>query len=277
MNRGDLKFPSFDREFKELNKFLLNLVEEYRRGKIKSWDDLDERVKNFFTPERMDIIEAKAPGWDKMASYSEGVTLTHVTCVFLGMFMLPEFDRLSAEQQQVAKWIVLFHDIEKVHIRGKRDSTHASRSAVNAAQSLPKIGFPVTAIYQILIHKWSEITNSAFITKEDEAEDQIPDNSKLPEIISGIDNMFGEHTSAALIVKVVLLHYSINVVTEWPQPAPFTDNEIIKFIDPELLPLLKVMMLADNEGWTMFYPERKQQRKETLETFEKMEKLITNT
>lgn len=276
MGRGR-KFPSFETRLKELNQFLLSLVEEYNKGNIKSWGDLNERVNTFFTPEIMDSIESKAPGWKKMASYSEGVTLTHVTCVFLGMLMLPEFKSLSPEQQQIAKWIVLFHDIEKVQVREKRDSIHASRSAVNAAQSLPKIGFPVTAIYQVLIHNWSETTNSAFTTKEDGTEEQIPDNSKLPEIISGIDNMFGEHTPAALIVKVVLLHYSINVVMEWPQPAPFTDDEIVKYIHPEFLPLLKVMMLADNEGWTMFYPERKQQRNETLETFERMERLITNT
>jgi len=268
-------FPSFDNEFKNLNKFILQLVDEYNDKKIRSWGDLDERVKTFFTPERMDAIEAKASGWKKMASYSDGITLTHVTCVFLGMFMLPEFQNLTQKQQQIAKWIILFHDIEKVHFRGKRDSFHAFRSASNAANSLPKIGFPVTAIYQTLINTWNDTTNSAFTTTEDEQEDQIPDNSKLPEIISGIDNMFGEHTPAALIIKVVLLHQSIDVVKDWPQPAPFTNHEIKKHIDHELLPLLKVMMLADNEGWTMFYPEREKQRSETLETFERVKKIIT--
>jgi hypothetical protein len=223
----------------------------------------------------MDGIEAKAPGWKKMASYSEGVTLTHVACVFLGMLMLPEFQRLSLEQQQIAKWSVLFHDIEKVHIRGKRDNLHAFRSAVNAAHALPKIGFPTTAIYQVLIHNWSETTNSAFTKKEDETDDLIPDNNKLTEIISEIDKMLGSNTPAALIVKVVLLHYSIDVVKDWPQPAPFTDDEVKKHLNYETLPLLKVMMLADNDGWTMFYPEREQQRSETLETFKRIEKLIS--
>lgn len=267
-------FPSFDEELPELNQFILKLVKEYKVEKVRSWGDLDKRVKTFFTSEIMDNIEAKAPGWKKMASYSDGITLTHVTCVFLGMFMLPEFQSLTPEQQQTAKWIVLFHDIEKVHIRGKRDSFHAFQSAVNTAHSLPKIGFPVTDVYQVLIHTWSETTNSAFIMTGDNSEEKIPDNRKLPEIISGIDNMFGELAPAGLIVKIALLHYSINVVNDWPQPAPFTDDEITEYIGHELLPLLKVMMLADNEGWTIFEPIREQQRNETLEVFSEIESQI---
>lgn len=45
-------FPSFDAEFEELDQFILTLVEEYDNGRIKSWDDLDARVKSFFTPVR---------------------------------------------------------------------------------------------------------------------------------------------------------------------------------------------------------------------------------
>ena len=61
-------FPLFEDQFPELNLFILKLVEEYHAEKINSWDDLDLRVKNFFTPELMDNIEAKAAGWKKMAS-----------------------------------------------------------------------------------------------------------------------------------------------------------------------------------------------------------------
>jgi hypothetical protein len=158
-------FPSFDAEFKELNQFLLTLADDYNNGQLKSWDALDEKVKAFHTPERMNYIEAKAPGWKKMASYSDGITLTHVTCVFLGMFMLPEFKTLSSEQQQLAKWIALFHDIDKFHIRGKKDSMHAFRSGVVAANTMQKIGFPVTNEYDAPIRSWSEFTVNAFTVK----------------------------------------------------------------------------------------------------------------
>jgi len=268
-------FPSFDVEFKELNQFILMLVDEYTSGKIKSWSDLDKKVKAFYTPERMDAIESKASGWKKMASYSDGITLTHVTCVLLGMFMLPEFQALSAEQQQLAKWIILFHDIDKSHIRGKRDTMHAFRSGVVAANIMPGIGFQVTNHYKELIHSWNKLTNNAF-TMEDENSTQKPDNSKLPEILSGIERLFGENTPACLIVKTTLLHISLNVDINYPTPSPLTETEIKQFVHQDLFPLLKVMMLSDNEGWSLFNPEiRNQQNKDALEAFDRVEKIIS--
>lgn len=267
-------FPSFDNEFKDLNDFILRLVDEYNGGKMMSWDDLEERVGTFFKPERMDEVEAKASGWKKMASYSEGITLTHVTCVFLGMFMLPEFQRLSQEQQQIAKWIILFHDIDKSHIRGKKDSMHAFHSAVITAKELAKLEFPITDKYHELISSWGDLTYNAFL---EHAENTFPtpDNQKLSEILAGINKLFGENTPATLITKTVLLHISLDVDPNYITPAPLTDNEIKHFIDPTLFPLLKVMMLSDSEGWTLFDPEdRAIKRHDALAAFAQIENLI---
>lgn len=266
--------PSFDIELEELNRFILSLVEDYNMGKIKSWDDLDERVKSFFTPERMDDIEAKAPGWKKMASYSDGITLTHVTCVFLGMFMLPEFLALSPEQRQIAKWIILFHDIDKFHIRESKDTMHAFNSAVVAANTLPSLGFPVHVSYHDLISSWSSFTRQACVPSNSDTAPK-PDNQKLPKILSDIDQFFGENAPAALITKTVLLHISLDADKNYPTPAPLTETEIEQFISPSLLPFLKVMMLADNEGWSLFDPQtREQQRNDTLKEFARVEKIL---
>jgi hypothetical protein len=59
------------------------------------------------------------------------------------------------------------------------------------------------------------------------------------------------------------------VVQDYPQSAPLTANEINIYVDDSLRPLLKAMMLSDNEGWVLFYPEvRLKQREETLDAFE---------
>jgi len=267
-------FPPFDTEFQELNQFILTLVKEYDRGKVKSWDDLDKNVKSFFTPERMDDFETKAPGWKKMASYSDGITLTHVTCVFLGLFMLPEFKSLSEAQQQLAKWIVLFHDIDKIHIRGVKDTMHAFRSGVVAADIMPKIGFPVTGQYDALIRSWSELTVNAFVMENGNSTPK-PDNKKLPEILSGIEQLFGENTPATLIAKTVLLHISLSVDPFYPTPSPLTEDEIKRFINLDLFPLLRVMMLVDNEGWSLFDTKvRARQRKDTLKAFANIESIM---
>jgi hypothetical protein len=269
-------FPSFDGTIPFLNQFILELVESYRAGKINSWDDLDERVKSFFTLEQMDKMEKLASGWTKMASYSSGITLTHVTCVFLGVYMLSEFQTLTLEQQQIAKWIVLLHDLDKFHIRDKKDTMHGFRSGVLAARTLPTLGFPITEKYDDLLVSWSESTLHAYIEYPGDTV-PTPDNRKLPAILSGIDQMFGENTPASLIAKTVLLHISLRVDPYYPTPAPLTDTEIKQFITPSLFPFLKVMMMGDNEGWSLFEPEvRKRQYKDTLEAFERIQKIIAS-
>ena len=271
------EFPYFDECFPFLDHFILDLVRTYNTGELNSWDELDARVKSFFTSEVMDNVEATAPGWKKMASYSEGITLTHVICVFLGMYMLPEFQALSVEQKQIAKWIILFHDIDKAHLRGRRDTMHAFNSAVIAANTLPGIGFSITSKYPELIEPWSEYTRQAFLQLAGEQWPK-PDNQKLPRILSEIEELFGENTPATLIVKTALLHISLAVDKNYPTPSPLTDAEAKEFIDPTLFPLLKVMMLADNEGWSLFYPEvRDQQKQDALAEFDRIRKFIFTT
>lgn len=267
-------FPLFDEHFSFLNLFILELVQAYNAGKLNSWDELENKSREFFTPEIMGVIEAKAPGWNKMASFSGGITVAHVTCVFLGMFMLPEFQALSPKQKQLAKWIILFHDIDKAHIRGQRDKMHAFNSGVVTANTLPGLGFPVTSKYHELINSWSEFTHQAFVLPNGEQWPK-PDNQKLPKILSGIDRLFGENTPASLITKTVLLHISLDVDKNYQTPAPLTEEEIQRFISPDLLPLLKVMMLSDNEGWSLFDPEtRAQQKRDALKAFERFQELI---
>ena len=219
-------------------------------------------------------METVAPSWQKMASYSGGITLVHVMCVFLGVFMMSEYRALTPEQQQMEKWIVLLHDLDKFHISGKKDSMHAFRSSVLAANILPELGFPVTEKYHELIRLWSEHTLRAFL---DRTSGPKPDNQKLPEILTGIEQLFGKNAPATLITKIILLHISLKVDPFYPTPAPLTEKEIKHFITPDLLPLLKVMMMGDNEGWALFEPEvRKRQYKDTVAAFQEVEKIIAN-
>jgi hypothetical protein len=271
-----LSFPSFNETLPFLNQFILELVDAYRTGKVKSWDDLDDRVKNFFTPARMEQTEKLIPGWIKMASYADGITLTHVTCVLLGVYMQSEFQSLTPEQQQMAKWIVLFHDLDKIHVRGKRDTMHGFRSGILAARTLPTLGFPITGKYHDLLNAWSDLTLHAYIERPGDTL-PIPDNQKLPEILAGIDQLFGGNSPADLITKTVLLHISLSVDPFYPTPTPLTDAEIKRFITPDLFPLLRVMMMGDNDGWSLFEPEvRKRQYKDTREAFEEVYRLIVS-
>lgn len=267
-------FPVFNEQFSDLHQFIGELVELHKDGSLRSWEELDNLVGKFFTPARMDQMEALVPGWQKMASYSGGITLVHVMCVFLGMYMLPEYQSLSAVQQDLMKWIILFHDIDKFHIRGKKDTMHAFRSGVVTANRLPHLGFTSTPEYSKLVDSWSKYTLQAFIDNGLDST-PTPDNRKLPDILEGIEHLYGRDTPAALIVKTVLLHISLHVDDMYPTPAPLTMEEAGLYIDYSLFPFLRVMMLSDNEGWSLFDPEtRARQRRDTLAAFEVVEKLI---
>jgi len=268
------EFPSFDVLLPDLNKSILELIKDYRAGKINSWEELEERVNAFFTPERMDEMESIVPGWRRMAFSSDGVTLVHVMCVFLGLYMMPEFLSMTKEQQQLMKWVILFHDIEKEPQKGKRDHGHAFRSAVAASGTLPKLGFPVTSKYDLLINDWSDFTRSSTI-KPENFPDYAQDNLKLPEILAGIERMFGHNTPAALIIKTILFHLSIDM-QPWPPVTPLTDEEVRRYLDNDLVPLLKAMNLGDSEGWNMFTQDRESLRNGTLAAFKKVEMLISH-
>jgi hypothetical protein len=266
--------PVFDTCFPELNQFILALVHMYKAGELKSWEDLDREVKAFFTPARMEQMESLVPGWKKMASYTDGITLVHVMCVFLGLVMLPEFQVLTVEQKQIAKWIVLFHDVDKFHIQGRKDTMHAFRSGAETAKALPRFGFSTRPKFHERVEFWSEYTENAFLQNDGDPTPK-PDNRKLPGILIGIDNLFGKDTPAALISKTVLLHISLHIDPHYPTPSALTDEEIKRYIHPNLLPLLKAMMLADNEGWSLFDPETRAQRsRDGMTAFENIESLV---
>ncbi|MFM8425357.1 MAG: hypothetical protein ACKOBL_09275 [Chloroflexota bacterium] len=71
------------------------------------------------------------------------------------------------------------------------------------------------------------------------------------------------------------MHISPAVDKNYPTPSPLTEDEMQRFINPPLFPLLKVMMLSDNEGWSMFNPMvRDQQKRDALIAFERIQELI---
>jgi hypothetical protein len=234
--KSGLEFPSFDLQFPELNNFVLRLGDHHKAGKLTSWSDLEEQVFAFFTPATMNDIEAVIPGWCKMASFSGGVTLVHVMCVFLGLYTMAEFRNMNPSQQGLMKWVILLHDLEKEVRDKKRDHTHAFRSAVTAARLLPVLGFARTDEYPMLMDEWSELTLTARTRLGDVSAD-VQDNSKLPQILAGIERMFGHNSPAALVIQTILFHLSVDM-KEWPPAAPLTEKEMLQFFDVKLLPLL---------------------------------------
>lgn len=274
MANTERDFLVFDEQFPKLHQFILELADQHAAGQINSWDDLAIRVHTFFTDKQVDGMESLVPHWRKMSSYANGLTLVHVVCVFMGLYRMPEFLQMSPRQQQIMKWVILLHDVEKELPDGKRDHGHAFRSTVGAARTLPRLGFATTPEYKAVLDEWDAFTRSALTLREDTME-VIQDNHKLPQIVDGIERMFGDGTATSLILKTILFHLSVDM-NFWPPPSPLTTEQVKLYVDSDLLPLLRIMTLGDNDGWNMFEPDfREQGRMDTLQVFEQMKTLIS--
>jgi hypothetical protein len=255
-----MTLPTLESHLPELSQFTQQLARELRSGTLTGWQPFVEQVRQFYTPTMMDKIERAAPGWQRMASFRNQTTLIHVTSVLTAMYLLPEYQQAVPDQQRIIEWMVLFHDIAKV-IHDKHDFIHGFRSAAVAGKALANIGFPVINNDPAVLDNWCDLTSSAIIFDEVHQE-EIQDNSRLPEIISGIEAIYGADAPAVLAVKGILFHLSIKTDPDYPTLAPLTDQEIHRYINAAAFPILKAMMLVDTDGWNLFDKEEKRRHRQ---------------
>lgn len=270
-----MTIPRAEALLPQLTRFVHLLLEEIQQGQITDWPDFIEQVRAFYTPERMAQIEHVVPGWDEMASYANQQTLIHVTSVLVALYRLPEYQQATSDQRALMEWVVLFHDVAKIAQRGRHDYTHGFRSAAIAGRALRAIGFPVTDDYTAKIDDWFALTHSASIHRADLGEDA-QDNTKLPQIVAGIDRLFGVDAPAGWVIKAVLFHISVVTDPDYPTVAPLTDAEFRRYLTPSSFPILRMMMLVDTDAWNIFdAPESQRQRQQTLDAFERLAPLLS--
>jgi len=258
----------------DLWAFIAHMTTEFERGAFTDWHDFAQPIRAWFTLERLEQVDASVMGWDKMSSYADQATLVHLTAILLSVLRLPEYQALSPEQQNLALWIVLYHDVDKEVFQGKRDHTHGFRSAGICGKGLARLGF-VDDVDEQALAQWVRLTQSAKIFDET-VNDFVQDNAQLEAIMQGVDTIFdGRNSPAGLIIGGVLFHMSLDVVDEFPQTAPLTDEQICAYLSPTLFPLLRVMMLTDNAAWALFNPERHAPEREQLyREFDRVQALL---
>lgn len=269
-----MSIPQLKTTLPELAQFINDLAVQVQHKQINNWETFAQSVRQFFTPTMMATVEGIVPKWGEMASYAEQHTLIHVMGVLTALQLLPEYKNATNDQQQLMLWTVLFHDVAKVIYPGKHDYLHAFRSAIVAGKALANVGFSVTPAYAGSIDEWMALVHQATLFQAD-IDDTIPDNRKLPQIIRGINNLYGVDNPAISVIKAVLFHLAIATDPNYPTVAPLTDDEIKAYIDLTTYPIFKVMMLVDNDGWTLFdAKKRNYHRRLTLEVFDRISRLI---
>jgi len=257
-----------------LCSFVRDQARQIDNGELRDSDELSLRIRSFYTPALMRELESVVPGWRVMAAYASGTTLDHITRALIALQNLPEYRQSGPDLQAMLEWTVLYHDVAKQVVDGQRDSLHAFRSGTLAARALPAVGFPTSDRYAAGLEAWTQLVLNAS-TEAPDGKGSIQDNRVLPEIIGGIEQLFGAGSAAALIVQSVLLHQSLNVVPEWPNPGSLTEAELPHCIRPELLPLLEALMLVDSDAWQLFDPaSRAKFRRSTLAVFADVRGLV---
>jgi hypothetical protein len=266
--------PQLPEQLPDLFEFVRALAAEIESGELQDAGEFAARIQDFYTADRMAVIETVAPGWREMAGYAHGATRNHITEALIALQLLPEYRDAPGHLRPLMEWSVLYHDLGKQVIGGQRDSMHAFRSATMAARTLPSVGFVASTAYPAVIDSWTRLVLGASIAAAD-GKGPVPDKRALPDILQGIERLFGAGSAAALIVQAVLLHQSLNVVPEWPNPGSLADAEARLCISRTLLPLLEAMMLVDSDAWQLFDPASKARfRQSTLEVFANVRGLV---
>ena len=266
--------PDLHDHLPDLFEFVRDTAQQIEVGELQDGDALVLRLRDFYTAERMQAIEIVAPGWQDMAAYADRATLNHITQALIALQLLPEYRQAPRQRRTLMEWIVLYHDLGKQVIAGQRDAVHAFRSAAMATRTLPTVGFPTSGAYLAGIDAWTRLVLDASVAAPD-GKGLIQDNRALPEILQGIEHLFGAGSAASLIVQAVLLHQSLNVVPEWPNPGSLSEAELPLCLRPELLPLLEAMMLVDSDAWQLFDPASKAKfRQGTLAVFANVRRLV---
>ena len=240
-----------------LPRFMGNIdmvVDGYQQGQLNDWEEFKALVFRLATEKLISAMDQKINGWEEMCSDPRMETYVHVTAVFVSLLTASEYMTLSEERRALMKWIVLFHDIGKKFELGKRDLVHPYPSAAITARNLSNLGFPIGTTNFMYFADWQQKLSNAAVEVDGE---MIPDKSKLPEILSGVTYLFGHNTSTALVIKSVLLHQSLNVLKDFPQAAPLTDEEIKSYVDAELFPLLSLIHLVDSDAWQLYDAEKR--------------------
>ncbi len=270
----DSSIPQLREHLPDLFEFVRTLAAGIEAGELQHAGELAARIHDFYTADRMAVIEIAAPGWREMAGHADGATRKHITEALIALQLLPEYRGAPERLQLMMEWSVLYHDLGKQVIGGQRDSMHAYRSAAMAARTLPTVGFPASAAYPAVIDPWTRLVLGASVAAAD-GKGLLPDKRALPEILQGSEQLFGTGSAAALIVQAVLLHQSLDVVPEWPNPGSLAEAEVPLCIRPTLLPLLEALMLVDSDAWQLFDAASKARfRQNTLEVFATVRGLV---
>lgn len=244
-----MDIPSLSKVLPELWPQVERLARELESGTYTDWWSLTTRLIFLNNSDLIDIIDARIPGWYKIATTNNGGTARHTILVLATCMNLPEYKETTAQTQLEIQWAALLHDIDK-NTAGGRDASHPFRSAAVAVKAMPGLGFELQPnVTTSDIEGWSQLVMSA----QHEVNGQVlHDHTHLNEIVEEVHRQWGNGTSASRILKAALFHQSLPTLKDWTNPVLLSDEELRASLTLEDMDVLAPLLIADSDSWNIF-------------------------
>lgn len=219
-----------------------------RAEKFSAWGQLIKQINPLLDESFTEGMDKVIPGWRKIATLHDGKTALHTLLVFSLCLNLPEYTLADEQTCMEIEWAAVLHDLDKN--LATSDTAHPFRSAAVVARIMPELGFELlSTINEADLETWSNLVMSA---QRPDGKKMIHDHSSLREIIDGIYKCWGKDSSAARVLKAVLLHQSLPTVKEWSNTVLLTDEELSYAITLNDMKVLGALMVADSDSWNVF-------------------------
>jgi hypothetical protein len=224
------------------------IASDLRADRFSDWEALLQQLSPLLEQNFVEYMDEIIPGWKKIATLHDGQTAKHTLLVFATCLNLLEYKQADIQARMEIEWAAILHDLDKSQARN--DPAHPFRSAAVAVKILPDLGFePLPNINNSDLEAWSDLVMSA---QRSDCERMLHDHSALKEIIDGIYKCWGKDSSAARVLKAVLLHQSLPTLKDWPNAVLLTDEELSYSLTLKDMDVLGPLMIADSDSWNIF-------------------------
>jgi hypothetical protein len=227
------------------------VAEALKAGTYTRWPPLLAWLEILTEPDWIDDIDHLAPGWRKIATIKNGLTAKHTLLVLAICLNLPEYAAAGEVTRYEIEWAAILHDLDKEYpANGKKDASHAFRSAAMAAKALPGLGFPLQPGANFSeLDQWAGL----LIASQRAVDGQnVHDHTHLPEILSGLRRLWGDETPASRILKAILFHQSLPTLVDWTNPVLLNDDELRAALTLRDMDVLGPLLIADSDAWNLF-------------------------
>lgn len=269
--------PTFVKTFPKMIEYIQKF-DSFCNLKNGLKDPIAIKEQNAFMLKFEDEFQLFSEEWNCLKKSKSQSINRHIIRFFVQIFHDDDFKNLQENTKNLILWTSLLHDIGKrgfPYIQNSdRDPFHSFTSGALALKIISRY----VKIEKIdKINALSDFIKNAFIIKTDINNNSLEycDTSKLDQILCDLEIIFKRNTDLYLMIKLILLHQSLDVISDYPPMAPLSEEQVCNYCDIEFIKLLKILCVADSTSYHLNSPEEMNYYQNLLnEGFDKLKKKI---